>query len=173
MCCARRPAVAGDTDMSDASALAHAARGGAICRAAEVATCFIGAADVGRTIRVGGAMWLARSDAANSGAFAVAAGPAPPLRREAAKPAADTHDIPGAAGADARRGRDVGAVVGREAHAHAVGWWPPPSPTPHRPAVSAAAEPWRAAKALPGRGAAIPVCERSDAGPRTAIVTRS
>ena len=173
MCCARRPADAGDTDTSDASALAHAARGGAICRAAEVATCFIGAADVGRTIRVGGAMWLARSDAANSGAFAVAAGPAPPLRREAAKPAADTHDIPGAAGADARRGRDVGAVVGLEeqVHAVAVGWWPPPSPTPHRPALSAVAEPWRAAKALPGR--AIPVCERSDAGPRTAIVTRS
>ena len=142
-----------------------------MCRAAEAAACFTGAADVGRTIRVGGAMWLARSDAANSGAFAVAAAPAPPLRREAAKPAADTHDIPGAAGADARRGRDVGAVVGREAHAHAVGWWPPPSPTPHRPALSAVAEPWRAAKALPGR--AIPVCERSDAGPRTAIVTRS
>ena len=39
------------------------------------------------------------------------------------------------------------------------------------PAVSAVAEPWRAAKALPGR--AIPVCERSDAGPRTAMVPRS
>ena len=144
------PADAGDTDTSDASALAHAARR-RMCRAAEVATCFIGAADVGRTIRVGGAMWLARSDA-TVGRLRRRGRAAPPLRR--GRKAGSRHATFRRRRRDARRAATWAPSSAVKTRAR--GGVAAAQPDAAQAALGAVAEPWRAAKALPGR--AIPVC---------------